>query len=38
MAIVVLSETPSMTTAQYDAVAAGLGLSDPLPDGCPRPS
>jgi hypothetical protein len=34
MAIVVLSDTPDMTQAQYDAVAAELGLSDSLPDGC----
>jgi hypothetical protein len=34
MAIVVLSETPSMTSAQYDAVAAELGLADSLPEGC----
>jgi hypothetical protein len=34
MAIVVLSETPDMTKEQYDAVAAELGLSDALPDGC----
>ena len=34
MAIVVLSETPNMTAEQYDAVAAELGLSDSLPEGC----
>jgi hypothetical protein len=34
MAIVVLSDTPDMTREQYDTVAAELGLSDSLPDGC----
>lgn len=34
MAIAVLSETPNMTAAQYDDVAAELGLSDSLPEGC----
>jgi hypothetical protein len=34
MAIVVLSDTPNMTKEQYDIVAAELGLSDSLPDGC----
>jgi hypothetical protein len=34
MAIVVLSDTPNMTQEQYDVVAAELGLSDSLPDGC----
>jgi hypothetical protein len=34
MAIVVLSDTPDMTSDQYDAVAAELGLRDSLPDGC----
>ena len=34
MAVVVLSETPNMTSEQYDAVAAELGLSDSLPEGC----
>jgi hypothetical protein len=34
MAIVVLSDTPDMTSEQYDTVAADLGLSDSLPNGC----
>ena len=34
MAIVVLSETPNMTKQHYDEVAAELGLSESLPDGC----
>jgi hypothetical protein len=34
MAIVVLSETPDMTSEQYDNVAAELGLTDSLPEGC----
>ena len=34
MAIVVLSETPNMTKEHYDTVAAELGLSDSLPEGC----
>ena len=34
MAVVVLSETPNMTSEQYDAVAAELGLGDSLPEGC----
>jgi hypothetical protein len=34
MAIVVLSDTPNMTKEQYDKVAAELGLSDSLPEGC----
>jgi hypothetical protein len=34
VAIVVLSETPEMTSEQYDTVAAELGLSDSLPAGC----
>lgn len=34
MAIVVLSETPNMTKEHYDEVAAELGLSESLPDGC----
>ena len=34
MSIVVLSETPSMTSEQYDHVNAELGLSDSLPEGC----
>jgi hypothetical protein len=34
MAIAVLSETPNMTSEQYDVVAAELGLSDSLPTGC----
>jgi hypothetical protein len=34
MAIVVLSETPNMTSEQYDSVLAELGLSDSLRDGC----
>jgi hypothetical protein len=33
MAIVVLSDTPDMTSEQYDAVLAALGLSDSLPEG-----
>jgi hypothetical protein len=34
MAIVVLSDTPNMTSQQYDRVAAELGLNDSLPEGC----
>jgi hypothetical protein len=34
MTIVVLSETPNMTRDQYDSVAAELGLTDSLPEGC----
>jgi hypothetical protein len=34
MSIVVLSETPNMTSEQYDRVAAELGLSRSLPEGC----
>jgi hypothetical protein len=34
MPIAVLAETPNMTAAQYDSVAAELGLSDLLPEGC----
>ena len=34
MAIGVLSETPNMTKEQYDSVAAELGLSNSLPEGC----
>ena len=34
MTIVVLSDTPNMTKEQYDAVAAELGLSEAMPDGC----
>jgi hypothetical protein len=34
MAIVVLSETPNMTSEQYDNVAAELGLSRSLPESC----
>jgi hypothetical protein len=34
MAIVVLSETPNMTAEQYDKVAAEVGLTDSLPEGC----
>jgi hypothetical protein len=34
MAIAVLSDTPNMTTEQYDAVAAEVGLRQSLPDGC----
>jgi hypothetical protein len=34
MAVVVLSETPKMTSEQYDTAAAELGLSDSLPEGC----
>lgn len=34
MAIVVLSETPNMTSEQYDTVATELGLSNSLPEGC----
>lgn len=34
MAIAVLYETPNMTREQYDNVAAELGLSDSLPEGC----
>jgi hypothetical protein len=32
--IVVLSETPNMTSEQYDLVDTELGLSKSLPDGC----
>jgi len=34
MSIVVLSETPNMTSEQYDRVNTELGLSDSLPEGC----
>jgi predicted enzyme related to lactoylglutathione lyase len=34
MAIVVISDTPDMTAAQHDQVAAELGLHDALPPGC----
>ena len=34
MAIVVFSDTPNMTSDQYDTVAAELGLSESLPEGC----
>jgi hypothetical protein len=34
MSIVVLSETPNMTSDQYDRVNAELGLTDSLPEGC----
>jgi hypothetical protein len=34
MATVVLSDTPNMTKEQYDKVAAELGLTDSLPEGC----
>jgi hypothetical protein len=34
MALVVLSDTPNMTSQQYDRVAAELGLSGALPPGC----
>ncbi len=34
MAIVVQSDTPDMTAVQYDHVAAELGLSSALPEGC----
>jgi hypothetical protein len=34
MSIVVLSETPNMTSEQYDRVNAELGLGDSLPEGC----
>ena len=34
MAIAVLAETPKMTAAQFDRVAAETGLSDSLPEGC----
>ena len=34
MAIAVLAETPNMTAAQFDAVAAEIGLSESLPQGC----
>ena len=34
MTIVVLSDTPDMTSAQYDAVSAELGLRRSLPEGC----
>lgn len=32
--IVVLSDTPNMTSEQYDKVAAELGLRNSLPAGC----
>src|SRR5260370_1042830 len=34
MSIVVLSDTPNMTSEQYDRVNAELGLSESLPEGC----
>lgn len=34
MGIAVLAETPGMTAAQFDTVAAELGLRDSLPEGC----
>jgi hypothetical protein len=34
VAIVVLSDTPNMTSEHYDRVAAELGLNDSLPEGC----
>jgi hypothetical protein len=34
MAIAVLSDTPNMTSEQYDLVAAQVGLRESLPDGC----
>jgi hypothetical protein len=34
MSIVVLSDTPNMTSEQYDRVAAELGLNGALPEGC----
>jgi len=34
MAIAVLSDTPNMTSEQYDLVAAEVGLRESLPDGC----
>jgi hypothetical protein len=34
MAIVVLSDTPNMTSEQYDKVAAEAGIRSALPDGC----
>jgi hypothetical protein len=34
MTIVVLSDTPDMTTEQYDKVAAEIGLTRSLPTGC----
>jgi len=32
--IVVISDTPNMTSEQYEKVAAELGLSSSLPEGC----
>jgi hypothetical protein len=34
MATAVLAQTPNMTAAQFDAVAAEIGLSESLPQGC----
>ena len=34
MSIVVLTDTPNMTSEQYERVAAEVGLRDALPDGC----
>jgi hypothetical protein len=34
VAIVVLTDTPNMTSEHYDRVAAELGLNDSLPEGC----
>lgn len=34
MPIVVISDTPNMTAAHYEKVAADLGLHDALPEGC----
>jgi hypothetical protein len=34
MSIVVLSDTPNMTSDQYERVAAELGLTNSLPEGC----
>jgi hypothetical protein len=34
MPIVVMSDTPGMSSEQYDKVAAELGLGDSLPNGC----
>jgi hypothetical protein len=34
MAIVVLSDTPNITSEHYDMVAAEAGIRSALPDGC----
>jgi hypothetical protein len=34
VSIVVMTDTPNMTSEQYDAVSAELALAGSLPDGC----